>query len=333
MKVFTRDYRITGEFPSPFNEYVAGMSYSVLDIETSGLSSANSKCILVGLLTRTDSGVRVTQFLAENHYEENRVLEATMDFLDREGIDYLITYNGKSFDVPFINARLESTFMGGHISLYDFDLYRFLKLGTDLKKRIGSLRQMSVEDYYGIFQDRMDTITGRESVSMFDEYSLTGNATLEKVILTHNREDVLQLHRLMYLALDDIEDMHTAMALHGFPVMNGKYSVRPSLAKSGKVLKINGDQNDEPVSLAYFPDMDSPLTAVFKEQSSSFEIEVPIENAVGLAGAGESSLYMDARSLGLDIEEDPDCVNGYLILNPRTVNLAASLIVEQILQR
>ena len=326
MKVFTRDYRITGDFPPAFNKYFDGMNYCVLDIETTGLSSANSKVILVGLLTKSADGIKVTQFLAENHYEENRVLDACMDFLEQEGIDYLITYNGKTFDVPFINARLESTFTGGRISLYDFDLYRFIKLSTDFKDRIGSLRQMAVEDYYGIFQDRKDTITGRESVTMFDEYSLSGNSTLEKVILTHNREDVLQLYRLMHLALADIDDMDEAMALYGFPLMSGKLSVRPSVRKSGNLLKIVGEQNSEPISAAYFPDTDSPVTAVFRE-------EVPIENARGLVSEGEPAVYLDAESLGLDMSGDPDCINGYLILNPRTVNAAAGLIIEQILQR
>ncbi|MBR1986511.1 MAG: ribonuclease H-like domain-containing protein, partial [Mogibacterium sp.] len=76
MKVFTRDYRITGEYHPEWDAYFSGMKPCVLDIEATGLDRSRCKAILIGLLMRTDSGVRITQFLAENHYEEDKVLEA-----------------------------------------------------------------------------------------------------------------------------------------------------------------------------------------------------------------------------------------------------------------
>jgi len=148
-------------------------------------------------MMRTDSGVRITQFLAENHYEEAKVLEAAMDYLEENRAGYLITFNGCAFDVPFINARLDANFLGRQLKMYHFDLYRFLRRCTDMKDRLQSMSQMSIEDYYGILSDRGDTITGRESVALFDQYAISGNSTIEKIILTHNREDVLHLNRLV----------------------------------------------------------------------------------------------------------------------------------------
>ena len=322
MKVFTRDYRIKADYPNAFSRCIEGMKTCVLDIESTGLDPARCKVILTGLLTRTDSGVRVTQFLAENHYEEDRVLNATMEFLGEEEIDCLITFNGQAFDIPFLNSRLERTFDSRHISLYDFDLYRFLSKCTDLRSRAGSMSQMSLERYFGIFSDRNDTITGRESVAMFDEYSLSGNSTLEKIILTHNREDVLHLHRLMLLSLGEAADFDAAMALYGFPVLGGKYSCRPFISKAKNLLRINGDQLADPVSAAFFPDIDDPLTAVFSASSSSYEIDAP----VGRVG---DEFFLDLAAIDIDLSSDPDCVNSYLILNPRTINLVSGLIVER----
>lgn len=303
------------------------MTPCVLDIESTGLDPSRCKAILTGLLTRTDRGVRITQFLAENHYEEDRVLDATMEFLEDEGIDFLITFNGQAFDVPFLNTRLEQSYGGRHIGLYDFDLYRFLRKCTDLRSRVSSMSQMSLENYFGIFGDRNDTITGRESVAMFDEYSLSGSSTLEKIILTHNREDVLHLHRLMYLSLGEADDFDAAMAVYGFPVLGGRYSCRPYISKAKKLLRITGDQLAYPVSAAYFPDMDSSLTAVFAATSSSYEIDAPL-------GRLGDDFYIDIEPLGAglggELAADPDCVNGYLILNPRTVNLISRLIVEHL---
>ena len=322
MKVFTRDHRITGDYHPVWNDYFGGMKPCVLDIETTGLSGSRGRVILIGLLTYTGSGVRITQFLAENHYEECKVLDAAMDFIESEGIGYLITFNGQSFDVPFINARLDANFTGRSLCLYDLDLYRLLKLSTDLRSRIGSLSQKSVENYYGILDDRGDTITGRESVIMFEEYALTGNSTLEKIILTHNREDVLHLNRLMYLALADIEDMHAALAKYGFPADGGRLSVRPKIMKQKSMLRITGSQNYAASSCAYFPDAECAVTAEFNSLSSSYQIDAPL-------GRLDDDYYIDAQSLGFDLSDDPMCVNGWLILDSRTVNLISLLLAEK----
>ena len=322
MKTFTRDYRITGDYHPQWNEYFGGMKPCVLDIETTGLASSNSRVILIGLLTYTDKGVRITQFLAENHYEESRVLDAAMDFIDAENIGYLITFNGQAFDVPFINARLEANFSGRYLCMYDFDLYRFLGQSTDLRSRIGSLSQKSVENYYGILEDRGDTISGRESVIMFEEYSLTGNSTLEKIILTHNREDVLHLNRLMYLALADIPDLHDALAKYGFPAAGGRLSVRPKIKSRKNMICITGSQNYSASSCAFFPDADCPVTALFSAHSASYEIDAPL-------GRLDDDLFIDAKSLGFDFPDDPMCVNGWLIMDSRTLNLISRLLAEK----
>lgn len=326
MKTFTRDYRITSDYPAWFRGYFGDLRPCILDIEATGLDPSRCKVCLVALLVQTDTGIRITQFLAENHYEENRVLDATLDFLRRENIGYLITFNGQAYDIPFLNRRLERNFAETRIDLPDFDLFMYLRKGTDLKSRIGSLSQKSIEDHYGIASDRQDTISGRESVRLFDEYSLTANTTIEKIILTHNREDVLQLHRLMHLSLNEPEDTDSAIAVHGFPSYDGKYIIRPALSKPGKVLRITGEQLKAPVSAAYFPDADSNVRAVFNAASSSFQIEVPVERH-------DDECYYDVQSMGGSFENDPDCVNGYLILNPRTVNLLARCMVSEYASR
>ncbi len=312
----------------------------MLDIEATGLDRSRCKAVLIGLLMRTDKGVTITQFLAENHFEEYKVLDAAMDYLEKNGVGYLITFNGYAYDVPFLNARLDANFMDRHISMYHFDLYRFLCKCTDMRKRLESMSQMSIEDHYGILSDRGDTITGRESVALFDQYALSGNSTVEKIILTHNREDVLHLHRLMYLTLAEVPDIHQALAVYGLPAAGGRLSARHTIkrARQGKkaepVMKITGEQISEPVSCAFFPDGDCPVTAVFNSESSSFEITVPVNTH-------PDSMFMDisflikeqnkdpalAESVEL-LKSDPDCINGYLILNSRTSGLISRVLAE-----
>ena len=327
MKVFTRDYRMNHISSPVYGEYYSGLKSCVLDIEATGLDPSRCKVILMGLLTETDDGVRVTQFLAENHYEEYKVLQATIDFLKDEGIDYLITFNGLRYDIPFINTRLESNFMDDRIKLYDFDLYRFLRKCSNLPSRLDSLSQASCEKFFGIASNRQDTISGRESVALFDEYAINGNSTVEKIILTHNREDVLQLYQLMQLAsrneyADILDcDFHSAIAKYGFPVAS--YSVRPLLKNSAHQLRICGDQLTNPIAAAYFPDIDNPITAQFNKTSSTYEIIIPVANH-------GDDYYVDLLPIKLSEELSylPECVNGYLILNSRTINILSKAVLN-----
>ena len=328
MKVFTRDYRITGEYHPDWDTYFGDLKPCVLDIEATGLDRSRCKAVLIGLLMRTESGVRITQFLAENHYEEAKVLDAAMDHLEENDAGYLITFNGCAFDVPFMNARMDADFLGRQLRMYNFDLYRFLRRCTDLRNRLGSMSQMAIEDHYGILSDRRDTITGRESIALFDQYSVSGNSTVEKVILTHNREDVLHLNRLMYAALADVPDIHQALAAYGFPAAGGRLSVRPKVKSFAGKLRITGEQITDPIAAAYFPDADCPVTASFNASSSSFEITVPVSSH-------DDDHYLDLSFLaGRDhaiyngLLSDPDCINGYLILNPRTVDLISKILAE-----
>ena len=93
------------------------------------------------------------------------------------------------------------------------------------------------------------------------------------------------------------------------------------------VVRITGEQITDPIAAAYFPDADEPLTVTFNATSSSFEIVAP------LSSHGEE-LYMDVSFIDSPIlRTDPDCINGYLILNPRTVNLVSGALAEMYLNK
>ena len=227
MKTFTRDYRIEPYCSPEFDRYFAGLNPCVYDIETTGLTQGRgtARVILTALLIPTETGIRITQFLAEDPYEEDRVLQATMQFFIDNQIDYVITYNGASFDLPFTNRRLEATRHPFRLDLYNLDFYAFLRKYSVLPSALDSLSQKSVERYFGIGSDRRDVITGRESIRLYYEYTRTSSPVLEKVILTHNREDVLQLYRILKIAgYEDFRsilregDLHRALADFGLPV-------------------------------------------------------------------------------------------------------------------
>ena len=197
MKKFTRSYNTYIYSGQIFDLYHGGLKPCIFDIETTGLSAhRGNKIILTACLIPDSKGVTITQFLAENPYEEDRVIMATMNFLKDESVDYLITYNGASFDIPFMKQRLATKNLPYVLNMYEFDLYNFIRSNTGLKSQIGSLSQKNVERHFGISSNRKDVISGRESVKLFAEYAINQDSVIEKIILTHNREDVLQLCHL-----------------------------------------------------------------------------------------------------------------------------------------
>ena len=355
MKKFSRKYRFTSKLSDTYRLYYGSMSPCVFDIETTGLGGGRntSRVILTAMLIPTDEGIEVTQFLAEQPFEENRVLQATMDYFDEKGIDFFVTYNGTSFDIPFTNKRLDALHLPYQLRMHNLDLYSWIKRNTTLPGQLSSLTQKSVEHYFHMSDDRIDVISGKESVKLYYEYATSHSGMLEKVILTHNREDVVQLYRILQRIFSEESEpllrkknIHEAMTTYGFPLSpKAPLTLQPKI--SGKNLLIRGTQHctiremtdfqrksqdsahkgpanksrvyyDDaelpfPMNAAIFPDAASPLQADFRAKTSDFQISLPLESY-------GNSLYADLTLLSFTGEKKSKLrglkgyVNDYLIL-------------------
>ena len=70
-----------------------------LDIETTGLSSSYCEITVVGIYICNGTDTQFIQLVGDEVTDIN-LLEAL------EGVDIFYTYNGKSFDLPFIHSRV-----------------------------------------------------------------------------------------------------------------------------------------------------------------------------------------------------------------------------------
>jgi uncharacterized protein YprB with RNaseH-like and TPR domain len=145
-----------------------------LDIETTGLSERRDDVTVVSL-HRAGSTTTLVR-------ERGLTGEALADELADAGL--LVTYNGKRFDVPF----LEESF-GLGLDLPHLDLmYPCRRL--DLT---GGLKQ--VEQEVGIDRDRPD-LSGRDAVRLWHEYERGREEALETLV-SYNRDDTANLERLV----------------------------------------------------------------------------------------------------------------------------------------
>ena len=341
MKKFTRSYNTYIYSGQIFDLYHGGLKPCIFDIETTGLSAhRGNKIILTACLIPDSKGVTITQFLAENPYEEDRVIMATMNFLKDESVDYLITYNGASFDIPFMKQRLATKNLPYVLNMYEFDLYNFIRSNTGLKSQIGSLSQKNVERHFGISSNRKDVISGRESVKLFAEYAINQDSVIEKIILTHNREDVLQLCHLFNIigrnnfgavlgegdngcggfngaGIHDVNmapivsnhrlDAALAQTGAGLPSAGSELTARPRLAAG--CLTVAGRQLRAPHKLS--DNTDFAINAdFFPETASSISAEFMKENCsyqirVPLE-KHENSQFLDIKKMLLDAKSSGD---------------------------
>lgn len=217
MKILNEIYKDTELDLSFFDTYFKGMKYAIFDIETTGLSPKTCQVILSGFVLPKGNGeFEMRQYFAESLSDEAEVLHATMKIF--EEVDFLITFNGKAFDLPFIEKRMNKLNINSWkkaSDIYNLDIYKIVRNFSDIRKFVPNLKQKTLENFMGLYTTRDDQIDGGKSVEQYYEYLVTKSPDLEKTILLHNSDDVKQLYRLCNI-LKKV-DFHQAMSEYGFP--------------------------------------------------------------------------------------------------------------------
>lgn len=186
-----------------FDSLFKDKSFCFFDIETTGLSRQYSKVILIGLLYIEDGQKVVKQYFCDNPSEEKDMLE--LFYSDIKKYDLLVTYNGHSFDIPFLNARFNEHNMDYSLDPHiGFDIYRLVRKNRD-KLGLNKTNLKSVEEYLGI--KRYDTISGKESIDLYYDYCNNHNLASKDKVILHNLDDLRFLFPLVKI-LDDL-DIHT----------------------------------------------------------------------------------------------------------------------------
>lgn len=194
----------------------------VFDIETTGLNSKYCKVILIGILYVENNKTIIKQFFTHSQAFEKELL---LEFINHiKPFKYHITFNGVSFDIPFLNSRFKK-----HNIEYELDKYQdidILKLVKPYKNilSLSDCKLKTIEKYLGILRE--DTISGKESVNLYKEFENTQDVKLKEKILLHNYEDIyylghiLKIKDIIYNKLDyidiDINNKHYKLILNKY---------------------------------------------------------------------------------------------------------------------
>lgn len=162
-----------------------------LDLETTGLSM--TPLFLVGTMECTDVGLLFRQYFARDYSEEISVLSAISQRL--RDIRLLVTFNGKTFDVPFMRNRAVAT--GVKLSTPESHLDLLHEARRSYKRELPNCKLQTLEQMVcGRLRD--DDIPGSEIPAAYHEFVRTGNANKISLILQHNLYDLLTMADLMH---------------------------------------------------------------------------------------------------------------------------------------
>lgn len=161
-------------------------NFKFMDIETMGLS--NVPIILIGIAEIKGNRIISTQYFLRQIYEEGAVIEAYLSHLDEDSVH--VTFNGKTFDVPFIKNRCLYNRIDADLDLPHLDLMYFAK--NLWKDRLPNCQLQTIEkELFGI--EREGDVPGQHIPNYYNTYLDEGNIGPIVPIIEHNRQDIVSL--------------------------------------------------------------------------------------------------------------------------------------------
>jgi len=157
-----------------------------LDIETMGLY--DQPIILLGLGQIEDDELLITQYLLRDISEETGALSAFVSHVEGRGV--WVTFNGRMFDVPYINDRLSYHGIRANLKKPNFDLLYFSRRAWRWKLpncKLGTLEK------YLLGVEREDDVPSALVPDFYSTYLRTKNVGPLVPIIEHNRQDIVSL--------------------------------------------------------------------------------------------------------------------------------------------
>lgn len=164
-----------------------------LDTETTGLSTAaGTLAFLVGLARWEGSSFRQTQLLLPDHADEPALLAEIARWVTPDS--WLVSYNGRGFDWPLIEARYRLAGRPAPAHAGHLDLLPFVR--RVFRHRMENARLRTVEeDLLGV--SRTGDVEGWEIPSIYLDVLRGGPIESLAAVVLHNEKDVRSLGLLL----------------------------------------------------------------------------------------------------------------------------------------
>ena len=161
-------------------------NFKFMDIETKGLS--NVPIILIGVAEIKGDNIVASQYFLRDYTEEANIIDAYLNHLDEDSVH--VTFNGKTFDVPFIKNRCIYNRINADLDLPHLDLMYFAKnLWQD---KLPNCQLQTIEkELFGL--ERVGDVPGQYIPGYYDTYLKEDNIGPVVPIIEHNAQDIISL--------------------------------------------------------------------------------------------------------------------------------------------
>ena len=172
-------------------------NFKFMDIETKGLS--NVPIILIGVAEIKGSKIIASQYFLRDYTEEPNIIDAYLSHLDEDSVH--VSFNGKSFDVPFIKNRCRYLGINQKLDLPHLDLMYFAK--NLWKDTLPNCQLQTIErEIFGI--EREEDVPGQYIPGYYDTYLLQDNIGPVVPIIEHNCQDIISLASFLEKMYEDV---------------------------------------------------------------------------------------------------------------------------------
>jgi hypothetical protein len=187
-RIELRTLRHTPQLPGETGH--TGRRHVYLDTETTGLAGGSGTlAFLVGVVWVDDDALTLTQFLLTRFAAEPALLTAFADELETN--DRLVSYNGKSYDLPLLLTRFRMQSRS-----HALEALPHLDLLHPVRRLFGSrwrdCRLTTLERELLGFS-RVDDLPGSEAPAAWFDYVRGGEAGQLIRVVEHNRQDIISL--------------------------------------------------------------------------------------------------------------------------------------------
>lgn len=161
-------------------------NFKFMDIETKGLS--NVPIILIGVAEIKGNNIISSQYFLRDYTEEASIIDAYLNHLDEDSVH--VTFNGKTFDVPFIKNRCRYNRIEANLDLAHLDLMYFAK--NLWGEKLPNCQLQTIEqELFNIKRD--EDVPGQYIPGYWDSYLQNNNIGPVVPIIEHNAQDIISL--------------------------------------------------------------------------------------------------------------------------------------------
>lgn len=202
MEIRTNIYKI-----NQINNKVYTEGSLFLDIETTGLSRSRSIIYMIGCAVYSENQLKVIQWFNDDAVSEETILRDFLHFLEAHQKECncsqsicIYTYNGDSFDLPFLRKHLEYNELDASAleQYIIMDLYRQFK---PMQTAFG-LSSCKQKDWENLLSHRRDDkYSGKELIKIYQTYLKEKNEQQKEILYLHNKDDLIGMSQIYLLML------------------------------------------------------------------------------------------------------------------------------------